>query len=212
MVMKKLVVASLALIAAVLFAQNANAVPSGTKVLQESASTTFDTVLHGFAVVDYEVYKYTSGSYAGEYLYTYQIFNDSASAIRFNFFSVGILDGANAKDPGYDSIGVVDPTVWGITGSPAQSADALFFGTIKSGEDSALLWFISETTYTLGKGTLFGTYSEDPVYATGDLSTPVPDLPEPATVVLLGLGGLVTLVQRKSSLFSRANHRDDFQN
>ncbi len=168
------------LLVVILFAQNAGAVPAGVKLLQESDSTTFNT-LFGFAVVDYEVYEYTTGDYTGEFLYTYRIFNDSASTIKFNLFSVGILDGTGVKDPGFDSIvGAVDPDVWDITGSPVQSVDTLFLDTIENGKSSALLWFISEYSSTLCPGTLFGASSGNPVFATADLATP-------ATMVLLGV-------------------------
>jgi len=169
------------LLVAILFAQNAGAVPIGVKLLQESDSTTFNT-LFGSAVVDYEVYEYTTGDYAGKSLYTYHIFNDSASTIKFDFFSIGILDDASVKDPGFDSIvRAVDPDVWDITGSPVQSVDALFLDMIENGKSSALLWFISEYSSTSCHGTLFGTSSGNPVFATADLAAPAP---EPTTLVV----------------------------
>lgn len=184
------------LLVVILFAQNAGAVPVGEKLLQESDSTIFNTRF-GSAVVDYEVYEYTTGDYAGESLYTYRIFNDFASTIKFNFFSVGILDGAGVKDPGFDSrVEAVDPDVWNISGSPVQSVDALFLDTIENGKSSALLWFISEYSSTSCPCTLFGTSSGNPVFARADLATPVP---EPATIALLGIGGLIALIRKGRS-------------
>ena len=99
------------------------------------------------------------------------------------------------KDPGFDSIvGAVDPDVWDITGSPVQSVDALFLDTIENGKSSALLWFISEYSSTSCPGTLFGTSLGNPVFATADLAAPVP---EPTTMVSLGVGELMTLTWKR---------------
>ena len=173
------------LIVAIVFAQNAGAIPVGG-VLHDSYSGTFDTGF-GLAVVDCEVYAYTSG----EFVYTYQISNDST--IGFSFFSVGIPEGADAWSPGVYSdpiSGDVAPVFWTVAGSPVQSVDYLFADTIDNTETSALLWFFSSHTSHLGSGTLFGRN----VSTTEDLLTPIP---EPATFVLLGTAGLWILTRKR---------------
>jgi len=129
------------LLMAILFAQNASAIPVGG-VLYDSYTATFDTG-SGYAIVDSDVYEYASG----EYVYTCQIFNQN-STIGFSFFSVGILDGATAWSPSINSDpiqGWVDPVFWTVVGSPVQSVDYLFANTIDTGQRSALLWFVSDS-------------------------------------------------------------------
>lgn len=181
------------LVVAIVFAQNAGAIPVGG-VLNDSYSGTFDTGF-GLAVVDCEVYAYTSG----EFVYTYQISNDSA--IGFSFFSVGIPEGADAWSPSVDSdpiSGDVDPVFWTVAGSPVQSVDYLFADTIDNTETSAILWFVSSHTSHLGSGTLFGRN----VSTTADLLTPIP---EPATFVLLGTAGLWILTRKRRSALKTEN-------
>jgi len=168
------------------FAQNVMAIPVGG-TLRDSHSATFDTGF-GVAVVDSKVYEYVSG----EFVYTYQIDNQD-SAIGFSFFSVGIPDGANAQSPSVDSdpiSGWVDPVFCTVAGSPVQSVDYLFADTVDSGERSSVLWFVSDHTYGLGKSTLFGKN----VCTMEDLLTPIP---EPATIALFGIGGLIINLTRK---------------
>ncbi len=181
------------LLVAIVFAQNAGAIPVGG-VLHDSYSGTFDTGF-GLAVVDCEVYAYTSG----EYVYTYQISNNST--IGFSFFSAGIPEGGDAWSPSVDSdpiSGYVDPVFWTVAGSPVQSVDYLFADTIDNTETSALLWFVSSHTSHLGVGTLFGGN----VSTTGDLLTPIP---EPATFLLLGTAGLWILTRKRRSALKTEN-------
>jgi len=181
------------LVVAIVFAQNAGAIPVGG-VLHNSYSGTFDTGF-GLAVVDCEVYAYTSG----EFVYTYRISNNST--IGFSFFSVGIPEGGDAWSPSVDSdpiSGYVDPVFWTVAGSPVQSVDYLFADTIDNTETSALLWFVSSHTSHLGGGTLFGRN----VSTTGDLLTPIP---EPATFLLLGTAGLWILTRKRRSALKTKN-------
>jgi len=185
------------LIIAAVLVQDAGALPVGDRRLYESLSDVVFSIGNGTAELDCEVYKYRSGAYAGKYVYAYQISNID-SGIGLSFFSVAILDGANAFDADYEPLmGVVNPDLWAVVGSPAQSVDALFTGPIHSDgpiTTSTVLWFVSDYESTLGSGALFGTLSGTPYYATGNLLTPVP---EPATLVLLGIGGLLILARKK---------------
>jgi len=182
------------LVVATLFAHNARAapVPVGS-TMEDHDSTTF-IIGSGSAVVNSNVYYgYTSGTYEDKYVYTYQIINNSG--MELSFFLVGILDGANAFAPDVaEVVGAVNPTYWTTIGSPVQSVDALFANTtIGDGEGSAILWFVSDYSSTSGDGMLVCMSSGSPYYATGDVLTPVP---EPATIMLLGIGGLMTLIRK----------------
>jgi len=190
------------LLVAILFAQNARAIPAGDNLLDDGLYDVTYSIGSGFAELDCEVYKYTSGVYTDKYVYTYQISNIS-SGIGLSFFSVGIKDGANAFDPDFDAIpGAVAPTVWDVVyvsypppaSEHVKSVEALFTYTIDGGFGSVVLWFASDYASTLGNGVLFGMSSGTPYYATGDLLTPVP---EPATLALLGIGGLMTLIRKR---------------
>lgn len=183
---------------AVAFAQSATALPVGDHELYRSLYGAPFSIGSGTAKVDSEVYRYTSDAYAGKYVYAYQIFNED-SGVGLSYFSVGILDGATAYDPGFDIeviTGVVNPAAWAVVEPPLQSVDALFTKAIHNSFSSAVLWFVSDDPSTEGKAALCGTSPGTPhEYGTGDVLAPVP---EPATLFLLGgLSGLMILTQRK---------------
>ena len=189
------------LIITTLFVRDASALPDGDKWLYDGISDVTFSIGSGTAKVDCDVYKYRTGDYANKYVYAYQISNVD-SGVGLSFFSVGILDGANAFDADYDESlsGVAIPAQWAVVGSPAQSVDGLFSSPIYSDgplTTSAVLWFVSDYAPTSGKGTLFGTSSGTPEHATGDLLTPIP---EPATIVLLGICGLLTIIRKRQSV------------
>ena len=183
------------------FVQDAASLPAGEKSLYNSLNDVTFSIGSGFAEVDSEVYKYTSGEYADKYVYAYRVSNID-SGVGLSFFSVGIRDGANAYDPDFDVLlGAVDPALWAVVRlSPPEtqieSVNALFTRTIDDGFSSMRLWFVSDYTFGLGDGALFGMSSGVPHYAAGDLLTPIP---EPATIVLLGMGVLITFARRKRS-------------
>ena len=153
------------------------------------------------ATVDSEVFhNYPSGSdYEGKYVYTYQITNTSDTPL--SFFSVEIPAGGGIDQIlplGFDSnagAGWVDPSQWGVVGSPAQSVQAMFFNTIDIQQKSAVLYFATDSTYApgSGQGALVGM-SSGHVFATGNLYVPTP---EPATMVFLSCGFLSIIASRK---------------
>ncbi|RKY24446.1 MAG: hypothetical protein DRP62_03705 [Planctomycetota bacterium] len=178
------------LFALALFVQGAGATPippGGT--LYDSHTETF-TFGGGTVDVICEVYSYTSGSY----VYTYQVENNST--VGLSFFSVELLLDSAASGPDWDdTVGDVDPAYWDIVDS-YESVNASFVSAITNGQSSSLLWFQSDYAPTIGDGALFGFDSGMPSYASGWILTP---MPEPATIALLGMGGVVTLIRRKRS-------------
>jgi len=189
------------LVVATLFAlpQNADAVPVPVGWTMDDHDITTFIIGSGSAVVNSNVYYgYTSGPYQDKYVYTYKISNID-SGIGFSFFSVGILDGANAFAPDVEEVmGTVSPTYWTTVASPVQGVNALFADiTISDGESSAILWFVSDHPSTSGNGALYCMSSGSPYYATGDLLTPIP---EPATIVLLGMGSIWIFNRRKRTV------------
>ncbi|MHC4647516.1 MAG: PEP-CTERM sorting domain-containing protein [Planctomycetota bacterium] len=177
-----------------LLAQTAAAVPVGDKDLCAGTPDVTCSIGFGAAQVDCEVYEYTSDAYAGKYLYTYQISNVD-SGIGLKFFSVGIMDAANAYDADCDvPDGAIAPALWASSGSSYKSVDAQFTVAITEGQSSAILWYISDYAPGAGPAALFGTYSGMPYYATADVLAPVP---EPAGICLLGIGAALMAVIRK---------------
>jgi len=185
--MKRLLFLSFLLV--VISAQNVSAIPAGSKALVWSEDRTFlnfdDSPI---AQVDCDVWRYDPGPY----LYTYQITNISET--HLSFFMMEILDAAGIQSTDYDLEGDwVEPDVWAVNAS-GQSVNALFnTNSLDMGEMSALLWYLSDYEPIWGTGTLVGT-PVGQVFATTELPTPIP---EPATLLLLGTGGLVAVIRKR---------------
>ena len=194
MPMKRLLFLSLLVL--VISAQSVSAIPDGWTSVEQSETTTFSQFGGGpdIALVDSEVFYYDSGPF--DYVFSYQITNISDADL--SWFSVQILEGAGVlSDPGpaFDPGTGVEPDEWDIVNSPAQSVEGIFTSTIGPLESSALLWFASDNAPISGQGALAGL-SSGFVFATGELLVPVP-IPEPATLLLLGTGGLVAVIRKR---------------
>ncbi len=187
------VMAALALLSAAALAAG---VPAGWGNCDSGAST-FTNISGGAAVADvtWHVYSdYGPGSgLEGSYIYAYQISNTSTAGL--SLFSVEVP--ANATIGAWDhddTVGDVwPPSLWAPVGSGPQSVEAMFAQTIGAGESSCLLWFSCDKAAGPSQGALFGM-SGGPVFAAGEIMAPVP---EPATVALLGIGGVVVLLRKR---------------
>ena len=178
------------LLAAALCVQSAVAIPVGG-VQEAQYSGTFQ-IGAGSATVDSKVYSYESG----EYVYAYQISN--SSSVGISFLSVSIIPDTDAFAAAWDiGSSIVQPAYWNAVGSPVQSVEGLFADTIDNdGLSSAVLWFKSGHSSALGTAVLFGVSAGVPYSASGNVLTPSA-APEPATILLLGIGSALLTVTRR---------------
>jgi len=174
-------------------AGSAWAIPVGGTLTQGLYGQNFDTG-YGIAVVDSEVYQYNSG----DYIYTYEVTN--SAQVSLNFFSVGIKSGTNVWSPNIDSDPInntTDPAFWTVSGSPPESVNYIFADTIDPTETTAVMWFVSDAGPAKGNAAMMGISNGMPLFANGDVLTPVP---EPATIALFGFG--------LASLFAARSRKD----
>ena len=170
-----------------------------------------ETLLFSFVVdgrtlsgsIDCAVYESYQGNAQldGQYVYAYQIFS-SGSNVSIDSFSVAIFENAGVLGITYDDpeqIGGVNPSY--VYFSPdqqtAQSAAYVFLplpgfpGVIPIGGKSTVLLFSSNNVPTRGFGIIEGGSAAGVV---NNLPTPVP---EPATIVLLGISSAAVCTMRK---------------
>ncbi|MHC4097605.1 MAG: PEP-CTERM sorting domain-containing protein, partial [Planctomycetota bacterium] len=164
---------------------------------------TADGILSGR--VEYAVYDSQGGNElsltggSGRYTYAYQIFNDgddTVSALEY-FAVLGI--GENAIYDLTTDISSVDDNSGGI------NSTAMYFGVhdANTGPDNAVWEFDGDILET-NAHSFFLVISSDYNYATGTYNViktsspgaPIPN-PEPSTIALLGIGGIMTLLRRR---------------
>jgi hypothetical protein len=147
----------------------------------------------GNALVESFVYTAKPESqYSGNFIYAYLISN---ARVNLSFFSVEILPGEGIVDYGWDT-GGEEPFAWEPVNNPVESIEAFFKDPIESGgETSAMLWFISPHGPTEADGALAGITGGSYNFLVGNVLTP--QVPEPATWMLLIGGGLLGRLSRK---------------
>lgn len=163
-------------------------------------STFYNTAdgLHGY--IDFAVYDNRSEYEAryglpapgtGDYIYAYQIFHNASDNPAVGYFAILDITGAPV-----DGIGSQDDSSGGIASSDEYFADSkgvwefqseIGEGILIAGENSWFLVLSSDTDWVRGS---FEIKPAEPW-------VPVPEIPEPCTIALFGLGSLMMLIKRK---------------
>ncbi len=159
--------------------------------------------------VDLQYAVYAFGHYPGvdpsggtEFVYAYQIFNEAASTVGVTVLSVGLGPEHGAGNIGFDAsvgapgiAGGVVPDISTIGSSSALWAFGWLNGLeIAPGQHSAVLLYTSLKIPQFNSATL--TDGGLPLPG-GDVASPSPFLPEPATLSLLTVGIVSLLVKRR---------------
>ena len=202
-------------IAATIFIQSASA--ATMTILPESShyqgrsyfrTLTSDGILSGR--VEYAVYDSQGGNEfaltggSGRYTYAYQIFNDGDDTVSaLEYFSIlGIGEGAI-----YDLVTDISSV---DDGSGGIDCTAMYFGAhdAATGPENAIWEFEADNNLVIDAHSFFLVISSNYDYTTGTYSVlkstspdvPLPDevhAPEPSTIALLGIGGMMTLLRRR---------------
>jgi len=162
-----------------------------------SGSVAFDVGSKWGADVEYAVYAPTAypGSHPDKdanYIYAYQVFNDATSTVTLVSLSVGLEDGSGAASPqddsGYGVSGGVAPLLSRLAGSPPTSVQWAI--DVDADEHTTVLLYSSPNSYTWTSATVVDGGEGD----THLLPSPTP---EPLTLGVLALGGVLLLGRRR---------------
>jgi hypothetical protein len=210
------------LLFAVLLTQTSSALLVGTSSHYDGYTVFNDTLSNGsyaLVMIEFAVYDNRDGQSGGsefesvfssqgvtppdadefgDFIYAYKIFNHSSSEDMISYFALLGLDEVEngmsdlgAYDDGTDGAQPSDYSfsggdcVWQWLGFGEEGDGSLRF--IDLGDQSWLLVFSSSNDWTKGEYELRGIEESD---------LPAPEVPEPAVVILLGVGG-TCLLRRK---------------
>ena len=178
------IAAGLPSVANAALADDSAAIVAGSFVISHTTSPKF------FAHIDYAVYApgYYTGSYSfpDEYVYCYQLFNDSTSMSNINALTIDLDTALIAYNPYYDTASGSGVSGGSTLSTPNTTLDAITynFGTrsaITVNNHSVVLLFTSDFAPDSIMGTeLLGTTTA------GSFSVQIPvPTPEPASLLLL---------------------------
>lgn len=133
----------------------------------------------------------------GQFTYVYQVFNEAADELfSIDLFRIFGIDSAAIAGP--DQISSQDDQEGGI------ATDLEYFNpSFTNG-----IWEFEQGALIKGEHSWFLALSSDHDYIVGDFSivsdpddeVPIPSLPEPATMILLGIGSVILMARRKGSV------------
>ena len=133
----------------------------------------------------------------GQFTYVYQVFNEVANA-SFSIDVFRIFDIEPAAISGDDQISSEDDQEDG------KEPEDQYFNLSKTDG----VWEFEDGALIQGEHSWFLTISSDYSYVAGDFSintsddeVPIPGVPEPATMILLGVGSFILLARRKGSVW-----------
>lgn len=186
------IAASMPSIANATLADDPAAIIAGSFSISQTTSPKF------FAHIDYAVYA--PGDYIGsysfpdEYVYCYQLFNDSTSTSNINTLTIDLDTTSIAYNPYYDTASGSGVSGGSTSLTPNITPDAITYNfarnaIITANNHSVVLLFTSDYApdTTLGTGYLDTTFS---------VQIPVPT-PEPASLLLLTLASPFLLKTRR---------------
>ena len=152
--------------------------------------------------VDFAVYdRFGGNEFAApgdkQYTYVYQIFNEvEDDTFSIDIFRIFEIDPVAIS--GFDQISSEDDANGGI------ATDLEYFNPSKTNG----VWEFDEGTLIQGEHSWFLTISSDYDFVAGDFSInssddeiTIPATPEPATMMLLGVGSFILLARRKGSVW-----------
>lgn len=138
------------------------------------------------------------GEMPGQYIYAYQVFNDyGASDMEVSYFAVYALDN--------DPIDVYEASIGSFAdpGSGVEPTDGSLESNLK------VIWEFDNGLIYKGDHSWFLVFCSDYSPVEGDYkikapedkgTPPVPEVPEPMTIAMLGIGGAVILRRRRKSV------------